>query len=71
MQETTSKRCHPIMNRGNFEVIRKYMKKYKGIRDPLHFLGVDCFSYGFNKGLYIQDLNAILIDFITILAVFV
>ena len=33
------------MNEGSFEVIREYKKKYKGIRDPLQFLGVDCFSY--------------------------
>ena len=26
------------------------MEKYKGIRDPLHFLGLDCFSYGLIKG---------------------
>ena len=42
------------------------MKKYKGIRDPLQFLSFDCFSYGFNKGLYIQELNATLTDFVTI-----
>ena len=46
-------------------------KKDKGIRDPLHFLGFDCFSYGFDEGFYIQELNAILIDFfLQFLAVF-
>ena len=43
----------------DFEVIRGYKKKYKGIRDPLHFLGFDCFSYGFNEGFYTKELNAI------------
>ena len=50
--------------------MKGHKKKYKGIRDPLHFLGFDCFSYGFKKGFYIQELKAILIDVITILAVF-
>ena len=34
------------------------MTRYKGIRDPLHFLGFDCFSYGLNKRSYMQELNA-------------
>ena len=47
--------------------MRKH-KKYKGTSHPLHFLGVDCFSYGFSEEFYRQELNGILIDFITILA---
>ena len=50
-----------------FEVIRGYKKKYTGIRDSLHFLGFDCFSYGLNTGFYIPERNAILIAFIAIL----
>ena len=38
----------------------KETQRYKGIRDPLHFLGFDCFSYGLNKRSYMQELNAIL-----------
>ena len=52
-----------------FEVIRGHKKESKGIRDPLQFLGFDCFSCGFNEGFYIQERNAILTDVITILSV--
>ena len=55
IQKTTFKReelflsGHLIMNEEGFGIIRVYTKKYKRIRDALHLLGCDCFSYGFSK----------------------
>ena len=47
-----------------------YKKKYNRIRDPPHVLGLDSFSYGFNQGFRMQEMNASLIEIITLLAVF-
>ena len=47
-----------------------YNRKSKRIRDPLDILGFVGFSYRVYKGFHIQELNAILIDFSIVLAVF-